>query len=147
MKRIGWLGVLLLMMGGGAWANDQSEAKLTAIKKMYQQDLKKQNGLATLAHFAGADLKKALKKQDAFGAKYGELCGLDYDVLWQSQDPDYAEPLQYALTRKGQVTVSIGRPEQAQVTYALNCEADRCQITDVFSNGGSVVKMINRTCR
>ena len=71
------------------------------------------------------------------------ICGLDYDVLWQSQDPNYKVKLNYSLTPNGQVKVKIGKES---VNYTVACTGNSCKITDVFSDG-SVTKMINKECR
>lgn len=140
------LSILILcstMSISSVWASDYNEAKIKTVAAMYQQDIKAQYGLDTLAKFAGGPLQKALKKQRDYSAKHGELCGVDYDPLWQSQDPNYQARLQYSLVNNGQVKVTIGR--QGSVIYALDCKDKRCKITDVFSNG-SVVNSINNEC-
>lgn len=143
MKNIAFMAAWLGMLSHVALADGHDQTKINTVKAMYQQDMNSLNGLATLTRFAGGGLQKALKKQQAYARRQGELCGFDYDLLWQSQDPDYAEPLQYAVNQQGQVHVKIGR--EAAVTYALACEGGRCKITDVFS-GDSVVELINQDC-
>lgn len=144
MKAIASVLTLFLMMNSQTWAKDVNQAKIKTIKAMYQQDIKAQNGIATLTQFSGGGLQKALKKQQKFGERSGELCGFDYDILWQSQDPDYGINIQYATAPNGHIKVNLGH--EGSVAYVLACEGQSCKITDVIS-GGSVVKMINQACK
>ena len=143
MKRMILSVLLPMFVAPCAFADTSNALKLNTVKAMYQHDAKVRAGNETLKRFAGPALKQALVRQDQYQIRMGEICGLDYDVLWQSQDPNYKAKLNYSLTPNGQVKVKIGKES---VSYAVACSGNSCKITDVFSDG-SVTKMINQECR
>lgn len=110
---------------------------------MYRDSIR--SNAHVLAKFSSKELRKILRQQDTFSQKRGMVCASDYDMLWQSQDPDYQEKLSYVIDSQGRVQVHIGA--RAKVTYPLVCHSGRCKIDDVIDHQGSIRQRISKECR
>lgn len=115
--------------------------KMQLIQQMYGLDKKAQHGNATLNLFADRALQDAFKL-----IPKGEICGIDHDVMWQSQDPNYQSRLSFSKLQNGKINVIVGN--SGTVSYALNCKGTLCKITDAFDAGKqSVKKRLITDCR
>lgn len=74
-------------------------------------------------------------------------CHVGYDVLWNSQDPDYQQDKQFAITDKGLVKVSLAQGDD--VYYDLTCDNKNCQVADVIltDQGKSLREHLLKACR
>lgn len=81
-------------------------------------------------------------------------CHIGYDVLWSSQDPDYAQDKQFSVTTKGLVQVSLAQGDN--VYYELSCDSidnkAACYVTDVTfvtldEDGTSLREYLQNSCR
>lgn len=119
--------------------------KLETIKSLYQfAKINQENGNSLIAVNADNKLKKALKIQQ-LASNRGQTCGLDYDLMWQSQDPFFDETLHFQLNKSGLVRVTIGK--NGTVSYALTCQQNKCLIRDVYDQTGSIKNNILHKCR
>lgn len=124
-------------------SSDQA-AKLTAIKSLYQQDINDQGSQSSvLIKFAAPDLKGALQREQDYFDKNQQICGVDYDVIWDSQDPEFVMPKISADNDRIKATLGHG----TDIYYQLDCQGDSCQITDVtLTGGGSLKSTLNSSC-
>ncbi len=133
--------VLVAIIGTGiavsAIANDVElqqrlmAMKVAAVEKMYQQDVSTEgmNDPIVLQQYSDPELKAAFQLADDYFDREQLNCGIDYDVLWDSQDPDYSQNKQFAVTEQGLVKVSLA--QGSTIYYELSCDDDVCQIADV----------------
>lgn len=135
------LSVLLAVCSASAIAAQDTAAKLNTIKAMYQHH---KSDLDTLPHYVNASLKKAFRQQDRIQGKKGEICGPDYDVMWQAQDTNYHDKVQFSALPNGQIQVKVNKQT---VRYVLSCTGNRCQVTDIFDSSGSIRNNIYKECR
>ncbi|WP_227671422.1 hypothetical protein [Psychrobacter sp. 72-O-c] len=72
-------------------------------------------------------------------------CHIGYDVLWDSQDPDYEQNKQFSMTEQELVEVSLA--QESKVYYDLSCD-DACQVTDVIldEDGSSLKDYLMEAC-
>lgn len=151
-----------LMPVGSATADvtksDQKQAvmavmKIATITQMYQQDADDQglSNPAVLQQYANADLQAAMQLEQDYFDKNQTSCNIDYDVLWDSQDPDYTQDKNFSITKQGLVQVSLA--QGSDIYYELSCDdndkrAD-CQVADVSLNedGKTLRKHLLETCR
>ena len=127
--------------------------KIATISNMYQQDVNNQgmDNPVVLQQYADPDLQAAMQiEQDYFDGEQIS-CHVDYDVLWDSQDPDYAQDKQFSMTDQGLVQVSLAHG--SNVYYELSCngtgEDANCRVADVIlgEDGKSLRKHLLETCR
>ncbi|WP_227678468.1 hypothetical protein [Psychrobacter vallis] len=127
--------------------------KIATIAKMYQQDVDNEgmDNPTVLQQYANQDLQSAIQLEQDYFDKTQMSCHVGYDVLWNSQDPDYAQDKQFAVTKQGLVQVSLAKG--SKIYYELSCggsdgKAD-CQIADVIldETGRSLRKHLLETCR
>lgn len=126
-----------------------ADMKITTITKMYQQDIDDQgmSNPIVLQQYANADLQAAMQLEQDYFDKNQTSCNVDYDVLWDSQDPDYTQDKKFSMTDKGLVQVSLA--QGSNIYYDLTCNDKDCQIADVSLNedGGTLSKHLLETCR
>ncbi|MGB6925657.1 hypothetical protein [Psychrobacter sp.] len=113
--------------------NAMADMKIATITKMYQQDIDDQ-GMShpvVLQQYADADLQAAMQLEQAYFDKTQTSCNIDYDVLWNSQDPDYTQDKKFSITAQGLVQVSLA--QGSDVYYELSCDDNdkNCQVADV----------------
>lgn len=127
--------------------------KIATISNMYQQDVSNQgvDNPVVLQQYADPDLQAAMQIEQDYFDREQISCHVDYDVLWDSQDPDYAQDKQFSMTDQGLVQVSLAHG--SNVYYELSCngtgdDAD-CRVVDVIldEDGKSLRKHLLETCR
>ena len=123
--------------------------KITTITKMYQQDIDNEgmNNPVILQQYANDDLLAAMQLEQDYFDKHQMSCNVDYDVLWDSQDPDYTQNKDFSVTDKGLVQVSLA--QGSDIYYELSCTDDNCQIADVIldEDGNTLHNHLLETCR
>ena len=131
--------------------NAMADIKIATITKMYQQDIDDQ-GMShpvVLQQYADADLQAAMQLEQAYFDKTQTSCNIDYDVLWNSQDPDYTQDKKFSITAQGLVQVSLA--QGSDVYYELSCDNNdkTCQVADVVldQDGKTLRKHLLETCR
>lgn len=131
--------------------NAMADIKIATIKKMYQQEIDDQ-GMShpvVLQQYADADLQAAMQLEQAYFDKTQTSCNIDYDVLWNSQDPDYTQDKKFSITVKGLVQVSLA--QGSDIYYELSCDdSDKtCQVEDVVldQNDKTLRQHLLETCR
>ncbi len=127
--------------------------KVATIEKMYQQDVSNQgmDNPVVLQQYGNQDLQAAMKLEQDYFDREQMSCHIGYDVLWDSQDPDYEQDKKFSVTEKGLVKVSLA--QGSNVYYDLSCDgiddsAD-CQVADVIldEEGTSLIDYLLETCR
>ncbi|ERL54622.1 hypothetical protein [Psychrobacter aquaticus] len=127
--------------------------KIATITKMYQQDIDNEgmDNPTVLQQYANTELQAAMQAERDYFDQTQMSCHVGYDVLWNSQDPDYEQDKQFAVTEQGLVQVSLAKG--SQIYYELSCsdsdgKAD-CQVADVIldNDGRSLRKHLLETCR
>ena len=127
--------------------------KIATISNMYQQDVSNQgmDNPVVLQQYADPDLQAAMQIEQDYFDREQISCHVDYDVLWDSQDPDYAQDKQFSMTDQGLVQVSLAHG--SNVYYELSCngtgEDANCRVADVIldEDGKSLRKHLLETCR
>ena len=131
-----------------------ADIKLTTIKNMYQQDIDDQgmSNPVVLQQYANADLQVAMQLEQAYFDKNQMSCNIDYDVLWNSQDPDYTQDKKFSITEQGFVQVSLA--QGSDIYYELSCDGSNkdntdCQVADVIldQDGKTLRKHLLENCR
>lgn len=114
--------------------------KIATIAKMYEQDVSNQ-GMdypVVLQQYGSLELQAAMQLEQDYFAKEQMSCHIGYDVLWNSQDPDYEQDKQFAVTEQGLVKVSLA--QGGDVYYKLACDNSNCQVADVILDDDSSLK-------
>ncbi|WP_394123465.1 hypothetical protein [Psychrobacter nivimaris] len=131
--------------------NAMANIKIATITKMYQQDIDDQ-GMShpvVLQQYANADLQAAMQLEQEYFDKTQTSCNIDYDVLWNSQDPDYTQDKKFSITGQGLVQVSLA--QGSDVYYELSCDDNdkTCQVADVVldRDGKTLRQHLLETCR
>ncbi|MBH0006608.1 hypothetical protein [Psychrobacter sp. SWN149] len=125
--------------------------KIATISKMYQQDIDEQgmSNPAVLQQYANTELQAAMTLEQAYFDKNQMSCNVDYDVLWDSQDPDYTQDKKLSITEQGLVQVSLA--QGSDIYYELSCDDNDkdCQIADVIldDDGKTLRKHLLEACR
>ena len=131
----------------------QAAMKVATIEKMYQQDVSNQ-GMdypVVLEQYGNQELQVAMKLERDYFDREEMSCHIGYDVLWDSQDPDYEQEKQFSLTEKGLVKVSLA--QGSNVYYDLSCDgiddSVDCKVADVIldEDGASLKEYLLKTCR
>ena len=134
-------------------AQTYAATKITTISEMYQRDVSNQgmDNPTVLQQYADPDLQAAMQIEQDYFDREQISCHVDYDVLWDSQDPDYTQDKQFSMTDQGLVQVSLAHG--SNVYYELSCngtddDAD-CRVADVIldEDGKSLRKHLLETCR
>lgn len=126
--------------------------KIATISNMYQQDVSNQgmDNPVVLQQYADPDLQAAMQIEQDYFDREQISCHVDYDVLWDSQDPDYAQDKQFSMTDQGLVQVSLAHG--SNVYYELSCNGTddnaNCRVADVIlgEDGKSLRKHLLETC-
>nr|WP_317199432.1 hypothetical protein [uncultured Psychrobacter sp.] len=127
--------------------------KVDTIAKMYEQDAYNQGQEypSTLQQYANPELQAAMQLEQEYFVKEQVSCHIGYDVLWSSQDPDYAQDKTFSMTTTGLVQVNLVQVDDVsnQVYYELVCDESVCQIADVIldSEGTSLREHLIKSCR
>jgi hypothetical protein len=131
--------------------NAMADIKIATITKMYQQDIDDQ-GMShpvVLQQYADADLQAAMQLEQAYFDKTQMSCNIDYDVLWNSQDPDYTQDKKFSITDQGLVQVSLA--QGSDIYYELSCDDNdkTCQVADVVldQDDKTLRQHLLETCR
>ena len=127
--------------------------KIATITKMYEQDISNQgmDNPVVLQQYANPDLQTAMKLERDYFDREQMSCHVGYDVLWNSQDPDYEQEIQFSITSQGLVQVSLA--QGSNVYYDLVCDgmddSTNCQVADVImdKDKGSLKEYLLQTCR
>ncbi len=127
--------------------------KVNTIAKMYQQDVNNQGQdyPVVLQQYGSLELQAAMQLEQDYFDKEQVSCHIGYDVLWSSQDPDYAQDKQFSVTTKGLVQVSLAQGDD--VYYELSCDSidneAACQVVDVIldEDGTSLREHLLKNCR
>ncbi|MDX2374314.1 hypothetical protein NJD71_09255 [Psychrobacter sp. PP-21] len=74
--------------------------KIAAITKMYKQDIDDEgmSNPTVLQQYADDDLQAAIQLEQDYFDKHQMSCNVDYDVLWNAQDPDYTQDKKFSVT-------------------------------------------------
>lgn len=138
--------VLTLSVLSISTAYAASDIQVTTIKSLYQQAKAKRQGMEILPKYADSTLAQALNVK----AQYGEVCGTDHDVVWQSQDPEYNRKLTFTNLGNNQIKVNLGKSQWHQpnsVIYKLNCAGNSCKVSDVMEGNESLKQNILNECQ
>ena len=123
--------------------------KTATISKMYHQDIENEgmNNPVILQQYANDDLLAAMQLEQDYFDRHQMSCNIDYDVLWDSQDPDYTQDKDFLVTDKGLVQVSLA--QGSNIYYELSCTDDNCQVADVIldEDGNTLRNHLLETCR
>ncbi|PLT22557.1 hypothetical protein CXF62_04735 [Psychrobacter sp. MES7-P7E] len=131
--------------------NAMADIKIATITKMYQQDIDDQgmSNPVVLQQYADADLQAAMQLEQAYFDKTQTSCNIDYDVLWNSQDPDYTQDKKFSITDQGLVQVSLA--QGSDIYYELSCDDNdkTCQVADVVldQDDKTLRQHLLETCR
>lgn len=128
---------------------DKKAQKITTIKKMYQQDVdhQGQDSPVVLEQYASKDLQAAMKLEQDYFDKTQMSCHIGYDVLWDSQDPDYAQNKNFSVTKQGLVQVDLA--QGSTIDYELTCDDEKCLVHDVIvdKEGTSLKEYLKKECQ
>lgn len=127
--------------------------KVNTIAKMYQQDVNNQGQdyPVVLQQYGSQELQEAMQLEQDYFDKEQVSCHIGYDVLWSSQDPDYAQDKKFSVTTTGLVQVSLAQGND--VYYELSCDSidnkAACQVADVIldEDGTSLREHLLKNCR
>ncbi len=126
--------------------------KIATIVKMYQQDVDNQGDdyPVVLQQYGSQDLQAAMQLEQDYFDREQMSCNVDYDVLWSSQDPDYAQDKQFSMTEQGLVQVSLA--QGSDIYYDLSCDGTdnktACHIADVILEDNTSLKhYLIESCR
>jgi hypothetical protein len=123
--------------------------KIATVTKMYEQDISTEgmDNPVVLQQYANQDLQSAMQLEQDYFDKNQLSCNIDYDVLWDSQDPDYTQDKKFSMTNQGLVQVSLA--QGSNIYYDLSCDDDGCQVADVIldENGKSLRQHFLESCR
>jgi hypothetical protein len=143
------LGLPLFCATGAAAAQSESESKVVArlYKDYAWQAFSTQSELfgeslpslskAALEKYFAPDLAKLLAEDTACGIRTRELCNLDFDLLFDSQDPRITD-LEVARLSPGKVRVQFKDPvtdETTRIEYKLITVRGKWRITDIIYSG------------
>ena len=155
--------LILLVMGVIAISNATADVtklpqthaatKIATITKMYEQDIRNQgmDNPVVLQQYANSELQAAMKLERDYFAREEMFCHIGYDVLWDSQDPDYEQEKKFSMTDKGLVQVSLA--QGSNIYYDLSCDgiddSVNCKVADVIldEDGASLKEYLLKTCR
>jgi hypothetical protein len=123
--------------------------EIATVTKMYEQDISTEgmDNPVVLQQYANQDLQSAMQLEQDYFDENQLSCNIDYDVLWDSQDPDYTQDKKFSMTNQGLVQVSLA--QGSNIYYDLSCDGDGCQVADVIldENGKSLRQHFLESCR
>ena len=127
----------------------QAAMKIETIEKMYQQDVSNQGQdyPVVLEQYSNQELQAAMQLEKDYFDREEMSCHIGYDVLWDSQDPNYEQAKQFSVTKQGLVKVSLA--QGSIVYYDLSCDNSTCKVADVIldEDGTSLREYLIETCR
>ena len=128
---------------------DKQAQKIATIEKMYQQDIDNEGEdyPVVLQQYASKDLQAAMQLEQDYFDKTQMSCHIGYDVLWDSQDPDYNQNKKFSVTKQGLVEVNLA--QGSTVDYELACDDKECRVHDVIvdKQGTSLKKYLHKECQ
>lgn len=101
--------------------------------ELFGEDISHQSK-AVLAKYFSLELAELLFREAACQARSGGICNLDFDLLFDSQDPRITD-LDVEAKAPGKVTVEFKDPvneEKTQIEFAVARVAGKWKITDIF---------------
>lgn len=110
--------------------------KIVTITQMYQQDVNNQgmDNPVVLQQYGTQELQAAMQLEQDYFDREQMSCHIGYDVLWDSQDPDYEQDKKFSVTPKGLVKASLA--QGSDIYYELACDSIdkelKCQVADVI---------------
>ncbi len=134
-----WLLAITIMTSSAVGNNEQlikSDAQVAVISQMYEQDISVEgfSEKPILLEYSIAELIAAFVLEQAYYDREQISCNIGHDILWDSQDPDYSQDKQFAVTEQGLVKVSLA--QGSDIYYELACssidEKAECKIADVM---------------
>ena len=128
---------------------DKEAQKIATIKNMYQQDIdhEGEDHPVVLQQYASKDLQAAMQLERDYFDKTQLSCHIGYDVLWDSQDPDYNQHKKFSVTKQGLVEVNLA--QGSTVDYELACDDKECRVHDVIvdKQGTSLKEYLHKECQ
>ena len=124
-----------------------TDVPMDFVKKLYQTGKQLEKGTELIELYQDESLQKAFRFMQNYE---GEMCGYDYDMMWQSNDPNFNRKLIFTKVGANEVKVDLGKAEfykPSWVKYKLNCKGGVCKISDIIDNGGSLKQRIYKECR
>ncbi|WP_210283284.1 hypothetical protein [Massilia sp. Dwa41.01b] len=101
--------------------------------------------VAILEKYFRPDLARALVRDRQCAEASKEVCRIDFDVLYDSQDPDYKAPLSIRRTsssRRVQMCLESTAPERRCISYLGYSSAGRVRVADIIYASGSSLRAI-----
>lgn len=101
--------------------------------------------IAVLETYFRPELARALVHDRQCAAASKEICRIDFDVLFDSQDPDYQAPLAIARTsssRRVQVCFGSTALDRRCISYLGRSSAGRVRIADITYASGSSLRAV-----
>ncbi len=135
-------------------AQTYASHKIAIISQMYEQDASVEGLSETpiLIEYSTLELQDAFTLEQDYYDRTQMNCNVGFDILWDSQDPDYAQDKQITMTDTGLVKVSLA--QGSDIYYELTCDDANhknnksCQIDDViFSEDISLKAYLFEQCR
>ena len=136
--------VLVALLSHQVYAEDSLAVK--TVKEMYNLGARYDKGMEVIELFADEGLTQAFNLQQSSE----DLCGNEYDVMWQSQDPEYKRKLTFSTVATNQIKVNLGAGQwhkPQSVNYKLTCKSGVCKVSDVVDSEGSLKNRINKECK
>ena len=136
--------LMLLLAGQSTYAQDSIAMK--TVKEIYDLGKRYEKGMEVIELFADESLQRAFN----LASSYEYICGYDYDVLWQSQDPEYQRNIHFTQIGSDQIRVNLAKAQwhkASSVGYKMNCQNGVCKINDIVDEYGSLKARIQQQCR
>ncbi len=135
------------MLSGSVFANTDPQIQL--LKEIYQQGKKLEKGDELLALYYDKSLEQA---QNNLREGRWQDCGQAWqDQMWQSQDPEYRQKPSFQKVGQNLVKVTLAPYgefyKEKKVTYRVDCQGNRCKISDIIDGDGSLKKALLNQCR
>lgn len=124
-----------------------TDIQIDFVKKLYQTGKQLEKGTEIIELYQDESLEKAFRFMQDYE---GEMCGYHYDMMWQSNDPNYNRKLIFTKVGTNEVKVDLGKAQfydPSWVIYKLNCKGNSCKINDVIDESGSLKQRIYKECR
>lgn len=145
---MGFVAVMITTTSMAEPSKTAAAMKIAAITKMYEQDISNQ-GMdypVVLQQHGSPELQAAMILEQDYFAREQMSCHIGYDVLWNSQDPNYSQDKQFSVTEQGLVKVSL--EQGGDIYYEMACNDSSCQVADViFDDNTSLKEYLIQTCR
>jgi hypothetical protein len=139
----------LAVSSGCASAAEGGNDLETVVKNLYAQRKNdapvQEASIAVLEKYFRPELARALVHDRQCAEASKEICRIDFDVLFDSQDPDYEASLAIERTSSSRrVQVCLGSPalDRRCISYLGRSSAGRVRITDIVYASGSSLRAI-----